>query len=73
MKDGGPAFPKYFKEDGYKGMTLLDYFAGQALIGILAFPGSLEGKETKRSGTVADTSYAFADAMLAERERRSTP
>ena len=34
-KDGGPAFPLY-EEDG---MSLRDWFAGQALAGILAAGG----------------------------------
>ena len=55
MSTGGPAFPG----------TLLDWFAGQALVGLLACPaGSLcsEGN--------ADAAYDYAEAMLAEKARR---
>jgi len=51
------------------GMTLRDYFAAHALTGILATcvydmsPGSAGPR------SVAASAYAFADAMLAEREK----
>lgn len=63
--DGGPAFPstdaKGFVSDG---MSLRDYFAGQALTGMLA--------DASRSGSVehyVDDAYSIADAMLAERQK----
>ena len=64
---GGPAFPTLFIEpkygSGYKGMTLRDYFAGQALAGIMA------GNYTSNSlEWVQREAYALADAMLAARE-----
>jgi len=64
---GGPAFPTLFIEpkygSGYKGMTLRDYFAGQALAGIMA------GNYTSNSlEWVPREAYALADAMLAARE-----
>lgn len=43
-------------------MSLRDYFAGQALTGLLA--------DQKRDGLItayADDAYAFADAMIASR------
>lgn len=55
-KTGGPAFPTNGGVT-YKGMTLLDYFAGQALVGM---KGS--------SNEVARWSYEHAEAMLKERE-----
>lgn len=80
VKDGGPAFPraysqytdeefqalkgdKYFKPQS--GMTLRDYFAGQALIGmsrhqIIEYP-NLCAKEC----------YEIADALLKARENKS--
>ncbi|MCW2276350.1 hypothetical protein GJ654_18660 [Rhodoblastus acidophilus] len=81
MDDGGPAFPnlEYVEGqrdghgdtiDGYTvatgGMSLRDWFAGQALTGLLAAceiscPASLFAKEA----------YAAADAMLAARAMRS--
>lgn len=69
--DGGPAFPVEHNtiHNGKQitfpsnGMTLRDYFAGQALAGMLA--------DSERSGTLEEyTRYAydFADAMLKARE-----
>ena len=63
--DGGPAFPcadaKGFVSEG---MSLRDYFAGQAMGGQLADPdGEIDPK------LIARWSYAYADAMLAEREK----
>ncbi len=48
--------------EGYEdGMTLRDYFAGQALIGRLA-----DGTD-RRKRDVAEEAYAYADAMLEAR------
>ncbi len=69
--DGGPAFPS---EQGHipdgtwnqtyeSGMSLRDWFAGQALAGTIA---GLHGV-TESFGTLAADSYAIADAMLAAR------
>ena len=71
---GGSAFGEYpltFIDDngvqkmtGYKsGMTLRDYFAGQALAGLLAHPQVLTHE------TCANIAYKAADAMLAERSK----
>ena len=49
--------------------TLRDYFAGQALIGDLAFPSPGEPV----SSVMAKRAYGFADAMLAEREKEPKP
>ena len=62
----GPAFPfternadgSYYY--GHGGMTLRDWFAAQALIGLLAC-----GERTQDAATWA---YAYADAMSAARE-----
>jgi hypothetical protein len=45
------------------GMTLRDYFAGQALAGRLA-----DGTDRLRQ-SVAEEAYAYADAMLKAREQ----
>jgi len=69
--DGGAAFPR----DGVcgevvpqHGMTLRDYFAGQALAGqalLIASPrDSLDCH-----AVAAESAYAYADAMLEVRER----
>jgi hypothetical protein len=75
--DGGPAFPeirKVWAEDGsswheefQKGMTLRDYFAGECLRNLFRFDKRSELKSDP--GTVAERAYAFADAMLAERDK----
>lgn len=63
------AFP--FSIDGYQpqtGMSLRDYFAGQALIGILgARTGFLVDVGVETCGTWA---YRAADAMIAARDVR---
>ena len=52
----------------YPGATLRDYFAGQAMAGDL-----VEGGWGMDEGTcLAERSYAFADAMLAERAKNAT-
>jgi hypothetical protein len=60
INDGGPAFPRH-AYDGHDGMTLRDWFAGQALAGMLANPDSWTGDR----GVMA---YRYADAMLRARE-----
>ncbi len=63
--DGGPAFPHDFDQrvDGYAGMALRDWFAGQALAGLLTHPAS---RENWRESVVTEA-YAMADSMLAAR------
>jgi hypothetical protein len=74
INDGGPAFPstiQYFPDDKNaneeQGMTLRDWFAGQALAGMIS------GLDAKSEGSqaikpIAAAAYDFADAMLAARE-----
>lgn len=53
----------------FKGMTLRDYFAGKALQGHLAseyYAGTNTQKENLEG--IASNMYAFADAMLKQRE-----
>ena len=61
INDGGPAFP-HQKEDGspYWGMSLRDWFAGQALSasGLTADPK-----------LTAEWAYLYADAMLEVRKK----
>ncbi len=70
---GGPAFPTFFPDpevgSGYAGMTLRDYFAGQALAAFIAAP---MGKYPHQSalGHIATDSYASADAMISARESK---
>lgn len=68
INDGGPAFPRVRT----LGMSLRDYFAGQALAGILANTASVAGIYEKNrqqpTEALAVAVYQFADAMLAARE-----
>lgn len=73
-KDGGTAFHSITCKNGdnytpptlqyHKGMSLRDYFAGQALAGLVAHNdyGCVSDQD------VADGAYCYADAMLAARE-----
>lgn len=61
-----PAFPPHPQTcamDGL-GMSLLDYFAGQALAGVLASPSLTQPSSFT---AVAKDCYRFADAMLKAR------
>ncbi|KAA1718407.1 hypothetical protein VKY16_14185 [Klebsiella variicola] len=64
--NGGPAYPT----QGYEGLTLRDYFAGQAMQGWLAsYPESNQYPvATHHENMVAELSYLMADAMLKARE-----
>ena len=67
--DGGPAFtaafPTYSPNHAAQGMSLRDWFAGQALVGILS-ANPQDGSEDPLK-TAATASYLVADAMLAAR------
>jgi hypothetical protein len=77
--DGGAAFPIPNERDqwgdgiaeGSRGMSLRDWFAGQALAGQLANSSAIcDGVgEPSVSGLFAKDAYALADAMLAERAK----
>ncbi len=58
IKDGGPAFPMAY---GYCGMSLRDWFAGQALLATAGY------RESRDIDDIATQAYAIADAMLAAR------
>jgi hypothetical protein len=55
------------KAGGPTGMTLRDWFAGQALMGLVAFD-RLDAAGDNKPEHFARWSYAIADAMLAARE-----
>jgi hypothetical protein len=70
MKDtGGPAFPSlhdvryqpHFHIE--EGMTLLDWFAGMAMQGLLA------STKTNDALVIAKDAYIIANAMLAQRDK----
>lgn len=91
IDDGGPAFPTHERDDmrGYGGgltfvpvggMTLRDYFAAQALQGMLSALGRNEmwqgiNQTASTNGVnvtkhLATLAYEHADAMLAARRDR---
>lgn len=72
--DGGPAFPsEYTERDKFghphihyaKGMSLRDYFAGQALASIV------DGR-WQHCEAYAEAAYRYADAMLAARNAETS-
>ena len=70
MIDNPNAFPfaaEYGHPGACGGMTLRDYFAGQALAMLASENGSEGGAGFYDPKTAAGRSYAIADAMLAAR------
>ena len=73
INDGGPAFPVTPTDrsgqiaDTFPGMTLRDYFAGQALAGMLGNATTTEHPGYDREGLSGEC-YHIAAAMLAARE-----
>lgn len=77
--DGGPAFPRPIGNNGATnwedrdtsgeqvGMSLRDYFAGQALAGMLA---AYSGPECSfpEQHMAASRAFEYADAMLSQRD-----
>ena len=84
ITDGGPAFPQNFADGeidagGNGGMSLRDWFAGQALAGIgplmLALYDRIkppDGEPLTMPEVIARLALETADAMLAEREKEPT-
>jgi hypothetical protein len=71
-EDGGRAFP--CPQLNAYGMSLRDYFAGQALTGMLATYGPSAGEDGSAEhveflGQLAGDAYQLADAMLKARTR----
>lgn len=69
IEDGGQAFPVPASEynDRHEGMTLRDWFAGQALAGLMARAGSENFSEDLR----ANIAIRQANAMIAARKEES--
>lgn len=63
IDDGGPAFPGVLRGT-YGGMTLRDWFAGQALCGWVSDPAI----DSNQEEGVARICYALADAMIQARK-----
>jgi hypothetical protein len=84
INDGGPAFPcttteiHPLRDVPYEvpnpGMTLRDWFAGQAMAAIIAKIPAAYGKRTDfhTYKSVALGAYDYADAMLAARANKET-
>lgn len=69
VKDGGSAFPWSGGEVGVSdGMSLRDYFAGQAVVGYLA--AHADGTELGTIEHNAKYAYDMADAMLKARLKK---
>jgi hypothetical protein len=66
IDDGGPAFPEPSRSWQYasNGMTLRDWFAGQALAAMELW----SGVKPSHVGQFADAAYRYADAMIAARK-----
>jgi hypothetical protein len=79
IHDGGPAFPySALTPEGpqiygdARGMTLRDYFAGQALMGVVAGMNSEQRRRyivDRAAGIEAEFVYRIADALIAQREK----
>lgn len=73
INDGGTAFPDPGRAQSAKqrvllgnpGMSLRDYLAAKAMQGIVIH----KGLRYQLDSTIAESAYALADAMLAQREK----
>lgn len=72
--DGEQAFPHDGQANYAGGVTLLDWFAGQALLGIWASDGPVYVNKLADCNLVtrAETAYRQAAAMIAEKRRRES-
>jgi hypothetical protein len=71
-KDGGPAFPMprfHTWQDEVPGMSLRDWFAGQALAGLCANRDYVD----ESFPSIAEYAYHHADAMLKARNKEVAP
>lgn len=73
MDNGGPAFPNTDDAQYYgTGMTLRDWFAGQALPAIISATSAGQHDPSQKHGkgvelSIAMDAYLLADAMIAAR------
>ena len=75
--DGGPAYPsrlpknrdQHLLDNINSGMTLRDWFAGQALSGMMAYQNPSRGDFHTNCDdeTISKCAYSYADAMIAAR------
>lgn len=80
-KDGGPAFPTEHRETARDhawteaGMTLRDYFAGQAMAALIQKKSASHCEACQKNSTcphvamICVGAYDYADAMIAERKK----
>jgi hypothetical protein len=68
--DGGPAFPWGEHGSHLGGMTLRDYFAAKAMVGIYQMVATREHgvSASDPEGDIAKHAYQMADAMLKARQ-----
>ena len=64
-----PAFPR--RANSTEGMSLRDWFAGQALAGLASTDWFHSG--TPIPQILAENAYAIADEMLKQRQKQTTP
>lgn len=64
----GPAFPT--REGDHDGMSLWEWYAGQALTGITADERFTYTSLREQADSIAEAAAQVADAMLAEAEKR---
>jgi len=72
IKDGGPAFPRTVQGwnghlDAMDGMTLRDWFAGQALPGLIQGYATAYGSPTSALQQMVDEAFLMADYMIETR------
>ena len=77
LRDGGPAFPCSNEQftlgnpttgDAWAGLSLRDWFAGQAMASVIGLIGIPEdGPDDLWDASIAERTYALADAMIAAR------
>ena len=66
MNDGGPAFPS---DAPFRGMTLRQYYAGLALLGLLAKWSTSTGTALRES--LIEDALAYADTLLAQESKET--
>lgn len=66
-KGGGPAFPVAASMIHHNGMTLREYFAAAATIGMLA-ANKEDHYAAPEASTLAKCAFSYADALLKERD-----
>ncbi|QAZ45910.1 hypothetical protein [Mesorhizobium sp. Pch-S] len=70
--EGGPAFPVSipgFGDNGWQGMTLRDWFAGQIIPAAITACQSDRHTKSTYKAHCAEQAYRMADALLRERAK----